>query len=70
VERLLSQSEVAELLGIAPRSLEGMRLKGTGCRFVRVGRLVRYRPADVAEWLASRTAASTSDPGQQRDAAA
>lgn len=63
MERLLSQDDVAELLAIAPRSLESWRLRGGGPRYVRVGRLVRYRHTDVSDWLAARERASTSDPG-------
>jgi predicted DNA-binding transcriptional regulator AlpA len=70
MERLLTQSEVAELLGIAPRAMESWRLRGTGPRYVRVGRLIRYRNTDVSAWLAARERASTSDPGPAPDRAA
>jgi excisionase family DNA binding protein len=60
---MVSQAEVAELLGVTERCIEGWRVRGGGPRYVRVGRLVRYRESDVSAWLDARTRASTSDPG-------
>ena len=60
--RLLKQSEVAEVLGVSPRSVEGWRLSGRGPRFVRLSsRAIRYRPEDVDAWIAERVRRSTSD---------
>jgi excisionase family DNA binding protein len=70
MERLLSQREVAELLGIAERSMESWRLRGGGPRYVRVGRLIRYRHTDVSAWLAARERSSTSEPGPHPDRSA
>lgn len=54
-EKLLTNTDVAKLLGIAPRSLEQMRHKGTSPPFVRISsRCVRYRMADVERWIAER----------------
>jgi predicted DNA-binding transcriptional regulator AlpA len=60
---LLTQREAAELLRVTERSLERYRLSGTGPKFIRLGktRAVRYRPADVEAWLASKVVASTSE---------
>lgn len=70
MERMVSQTEVAELLGVTERCVEGWRVRGGGPRYVRVGRLVRYRVSDVSSWLDARTRASTSDPGPAPDRAA
>ena len=40
-----------------------LRQDGTGPKFVKVGRQVRYRLSDVLEWLEANTFSSTSDPG-------
>lgn len=61
--RLLSTREEAKKLGISHRTLEGLRLKGGGPPFVKLGRSVRYDETDVDMWLASRRRRSTSDPG-------
>ena len=42
---------------------------GYGPPFVRIGRRVFYRKADVAEWLASRTFTSTAAEAARKSAA-
>ncbi len=61
---MLKTPQAATLLGLSARTLEDLRLKGTGPRFVRMSaRCIRYRPADVSDWVESRVVSSTSDPG-------
>ena len=62
MERLLDQHEAAQILKISVRTLERRRATGTGPRFIRVGRLVRYRAGDLEEWIANSVRTSTSDP--------
>ena len=63
LEPLLDDWQVAEITGRARTTLQKDRVAGTGISFVRVGRLVRYRPEDVAAWLASLPSyRSTSEP--------
>lgn len=52
-ERLLTQDEVAEMLRVSPSTLINWRREGTlnGPPFVRVGRLIRYKVAEVQAWL-------------------
>jgi predicted DNA-binding transcriptional regulator AlpA len=63
LEPLLSVAQVAKLTGRAVSTLEKDRLTGHGPRYVKLGRLVRYRPADVRTWLSERVRRSTSDTG-------
>jgi len=58
--RLLTQSEVAELLCLSERSLERMRVAGNGPSFVKANRSVRYRTEDVEKWVAARVVSNTS----------
>lgn len=51
IDRLLNREEVDEIFGIPRRYLEIAAMRGEGPRFVRVGRLVRYRVADVQKWI-------------------
>jgi excisionase family DNA binding protein len=51
LEKLMSQAEVAFVLGVSQKTLEHWRWKGVGPRFVKVGSLVRYREADVLEYI-------------------
>lgn len=45
----------AARLGISPRTLEGQRVYGGGPPFVRLGRTIRYRVADLDAFMAART---------------
>lgn len=47
----LETTEVAELLKISPRTIEGWRNDGTGPTFRKVGRVVRYERSDVIDWV-------------------
>ena len=50
---------VAEHLGIPLRTLGQWRYLGTGPKFLKIGRHVRYRWADVEKWLATQSRSST-----------
>jgi len=54
---------LAEYLEVSERTVEQWRLLGGGPRYVKMGRLCRYRRADVDAWLESRLRTSTSDRG-------
>ena len=54
-ERLLDQLEVADILRISPRTLEYYRWKKIGPKFVRLGKLCRYRSSDVEEYIEQLT---------------
>jgi excisionase family DNA binding protein len=54
VERLLTVSDLSEMLGIPVDTLYGWRHRGQGPQGYRVGRHVRYRRASVEAWLESR----------------
>lgn len=58
---LMDTREAAAVLGVQPRTLEAWRLRGSGPRYVQVGRLVRYRRAAIEQWLAERERSSTSE---------
>jgi predicted DNA-binding transcriptional regulator AlpA len=61
MQSLLTQSECAELLRLSERTLERLRVSGSGPKFLRIRHSVRYRPVDVEAWLASRLRGSTSE---------
>ena len=50
---LLDQNEVAVMLGVSPKTLEYWRWKKVGPKFLKVGRLVRYRVSDVESYIKS-----------------
>ena len=53
-DRLLWPDQVAEMLGVPTGTLANWRYQARGPAFVTVGRHVRYRRSDVAEWIAER----------------
>ena len=54
--RLLSTRDVSEITGLKEVHLRQLRLNGGGPRFVKIGRLVKYKPADVRAWIDSHPA--------------
>jgi len=61
----LISSEAADLLRISRRTLERMRVEGTGPRYLKVGpgkrSRVLYRQSDVLSWLEEHSFGSTSE---------
>jgi hypothetical protein len=51
LERLLTEVDLAQMLKRAVKTIRKDRLLGRGPRFIRVGRLVRYRPRDIVDYL-------------------
>lgn len=62
MDRMLTTREAAAYTGLARQTLAKLRCQGGGARFYRVGglRAVRYRQADLDDWLGS-SFASTAD---------
>ena len=52
-DRLWSVQDVSDYLGVSVETLYGWRSDGTGPPGRRMGKRLRYRPADVREWVAS-----------------
>jgi excisionase family DNA binding protein len=48
---LVKPQEAAAILSISPRKLARITREG-GLRAVKIGRCVRYDPADLADWIA------------------
>jgi excisionase family DNA binding protein len=61
---MMRESEVAALLGLRRRTLQGWRHRGGGPPYVRIGGAVRYAPEDVRAWLDAQRRTSTSDSGE------
>jgi hypothetical protein len=51
MDGLLSEKQAARILGVSPRRLERYRAVGTSPRYARIGRLIRYRQCDLANWV-------------------
>lgn len=59
--RTLTAHEASKIVGLSPSTLAKLRLNGNGPIYCKLGRRVVYRPADLEEWLQSRTTRDTSD---------
>jgi len=62
-EHLLNEREAAALLNLAVPTLRRWRWSGDGPRFAKIGRAVRYDPAELRLYIETQTRRSTSDPG-------
>jgi excisionase family DNA binding protein len=61
MQPLLTQDEAAELLKLSVRTVERLRVSGTGPKFLKIRNSVRYRLEDVQSWIVSRLRGSTSE---------
>jgi Helix-turn-helix domain len=59
-EPLITEGEAAAMLRVSLTSLRRWRANGCGPVFRKMGKSVRYRPADLAEFVASARRTSTS----------
>ena len=50
-EPLMTETQVAEYLQVAPGTPSGWRSRGVGPPFFKFGNLIRYRRSDVLAWL-------------------
>lgn len=61
---LLTTAEAAKELGLSPRTLEGMRVRGSGPPYIKLGpgtrSRVAYRAEDIQLWLERYVYRSTS----------
>ena len=65
-EQLVSAAEAAKILGVAEQTLRGWRFENRSDQpaYVQVGRLVRYRPSVLQQWILDREhRPKQSDPG-------
>jgi predicted DNA-binding transcriptional regulator AlpA len=60
-EPLLTTEQVAQLLHCSVSNLNKLRWAGKGPPFVRIGANIRYRPADIAAFIAAGMSDSTSE---------
>lgn len=56
--KLLSVTDLAEMLNVPVRTIYEWRHRHQGPQPIRMGRHLRFDPADVAKWLETRKAAS------------
>ena len=61
----MDTAAAAAMLGLSPRTLERMRVEGTGPEFRKLGPGIRsrvvYRPEDIRSWVEALSFGSTSE---------
>ena len=60
-DQMLTEHVAAEILCQSVRTLQKWRVTGFGPEFFKIGRSVRYRRREVADWIESRRRAHTSE---------
>jgi hypothetical protein len=58
---LMNTVEAARFLRLSPRTLERLRLEGSGPRYCKLRRSVRYRQSDLELYVANHARHSTSE---------
>lgn len=61
-DALFDERVVAQVLGVSRAWCQRARWRGGGPRFFKIGRSVRYRKADIHEWM-GKPLASTTEGG-------
>jgi excisionase family DNA binding protein len=65
-DALLDSKQAAEYLNVAVKTLQNLRWKGGGPRFIKLGeRLVRYRKSDLDQFVETNLRQSTSEGAAQ-----
>ena len=62
--RLLSEHDAARVLGVKPATLRRWRWAGRGPGFHKIGRAVRYRLGELANFIDDAARRSTTDTGR------
>jgi len=64
LDDLLVQREYARIRRCSERTIERERSHGSGCRFVKIGRSVRYRRGDILDCIERHLRQSTSEAAE------
>lgn len=57
----LDSSQAADYLGVKRTTMEAWRCRGGGPKFVKLGRLVKYRQSDLDDFIEARVRSNTSE---------
>ena len=64
--RALTEREVSNLLGLSVATLRAWRHRGQGPRFLRLGRAVRYLPADLERFVRASAVDARTESSSDR----
>jgi len=63
---LMNEHQVAQYLGISPKTLQIWRLRGKGPEFCKIGRLVKYCQECVDSYIEGAKRRSTTETAEDR----
>ena len=66
LDELLTGAEYARIRRCSLRTVERERTAGTGCRYIKLSRAVRYKRRDVLDYIERNARHSTSEPHHDR----
>jgi hypothetical protein len=69
-EELVTTADAAKITTLAVSTLEGLRVRGGGPPFIKLGRRVVYSRNDLLTFARGNVRKSTSDPGSPVEAVA
>jgi len=64
LDECVDTATAARVLGLAVATLEKRRVQGKPPRYVKIGRLCRYRKSELERFLSEAERSSTSDRGR------
>ncbi|WP_375208268.1 helix-turn-helix transcriptional regulator [Hyphococcus sp.] len=64
-DEAVTAADAAQVTGVPPATLATWRSRGGGPKFLKLGRVVRYRRRALYEWMAARERRHTGDAGTQ-----
>ena len=65
MQALLNAADAAKMLNLSTSTLAKMRLSGNSPRYIKLGRRVAYRQADLEVWIEAQAHNSTSEYREQ-----
>jgi predicted DNA-binding transcriptional regulator AlpA len=54
-DKLLTEKDVAPILGVSVYTLQRWRVRRVGPRYVKLGRAIRYRMSDLLDFISGNT---------------
>lgn len=60
-DALMNEHEYAALRGCSVSQIRAERLRGNGCPYLKIGRMVRFKRRTVVEWLDRHAVSSTTE---------
>jgi len=60
-QQFLTRRQAAEFLNLKKSTLDAWATRGGGPSYIKMGRAVRYRPADLLAWAENRITRNTAE---------